>query len=292
MAFVTKKESGVKTIVKGFMTGGTQATISYPVEFVKTQLQLQTLDKPQYSGVGDCIKQTYARGGISAFYRGAPVRIFGAGLQQMCRWGAYTNINALFSETNFKTRVIAGIGAGSCEAIFAVTPMETIKTRVTDDARQGTKKYKGVVDAVFKIVRSEGPAGLYKGVVPTVAKQATNQAIRMPIQVVVFGQFKKLGIKADKSSPLMNGIAGVIAGSFSVLCTQPQDVVKSRMQGEGSKLYSGTLDCIKTMATKEGPKAFFQGVIPRMLQVGCSVGVSFAVYPIITDILNSQFPSA
>jgi hypothetical protein len=75
---------------------------------------------------------------------------------------------------------------------------------------------------VVKILKSEGPAGLYKGVVPTVAKQATNQAIRMPLQMIVFNQFATMGIKADKSSPLMNGIAGTIAGSISVMCTQPQ----------------------------------------------------------------------
>ena len=42
MAFVDKKESGMKTVVKGFLTGGTQACITYPTEFVKTQLQLQS----------------------------------------------------------------------------------------------------------------------------------------------------------------------------------------------------------------------------------------------------------
>lgn len=286
MAFVNKKESGAKTIVKGFLTGGSQASITYPVEFVKTQLQLQSKTNPQFSGMGDCFKQTVSKHGLTGLYTGAPVRILGAGCQQMCRWGAYTNINAMFDETTMLTRVIAGIGAGSTEAILAVTPVETIKTRVTDDARKGTGKYSGSLDAIVKIVKSEGPAGLYKGVIPTVAKQATNQAIRMPLQMVVFNQFAALGIKADKSSPLMNGLAGTVAGSLSVLCTQPQDCIKTRMQGEGAKAYSGTLDCAKQMMSKEGIGAFFAGSLPRCVQVGMTTGVSFAIYPIITKMLN------
>ena len=222
MAFVSKKESGGKTIVKGFLTGGTQATITYPVEFIKTQLQLQSKTNPQFTGMADCAKQTIAKHGLAGLYTGAPARILGAGCQQMCRWGAFTNINAMFDETTMFTRLVAGIGAGATEAVLTVTPAETLKTRVTDDARRGTGKYSGSADAIVKILRSEGPMGLYKGVIPTIAKQATNQAIRMPLQMIVFNQFAALGIKADKSSPLMNGIAGTIAGSLSVLCTQPQ----------------------------------------------------------------------
>jgi len=289
MAFVSKKESGVKTIIKGFLTGGSQATITYPVEFIKTQLQLQSKTKPQFSGMADCAKQTIAKHGITGLYTGAPVRILGAGCQQMCRWGAFTNINAMFDETTMFTRLVAGIGAGATEAVLAVTPVETIKTRVTDDARRGTGKYSGSADAIVKILRSEGPMGLYKGVIPTIAKQATNQAIRMPLQMVVFNQFAAFGIKADKSSPLMNGIAGTIAGSLSVLCTQPQDCIKTRMQGEGASKYKGTVDCAKQMMANEGAGAFFAGSLPRCVQVGMTTGVSFAIYPIITDLLNKAW---
>jgi hypothetical protein len=46
-----------------------------------------------------------------------------------------------------------------------------------------------------------------------------------------------------------------------------QDCIKTRMQGEGSKLYSGTLDCAKQMMAKEGFTSFFAGSLPRCVQV-------------------------
>ena len=59
--------------------------------------------------------------------------------------------------------MLAGACGGVSEAILAVTPIETLKTRVTDDVRRGTKNYTGSFDAVVKILKSEGPAGLYMG---------------------------------------------------------------------------------------------------------------------------------
>ena len=177
------------------------------------------------------------------------------------------------------------MGAGICEAVFAVTPVETVKTRMTDDQRLGTKRYTGSIDAILKILKAEGPAGLYKGAFPTILKQATNQAVRMPLQQVFHGLVTGYDDSKAKD-PIYNGISGTMAGFGSVLLTQPQDNVKSRMQGEGSKLYSGTVDCALQMMKKEGPAQFFAGTIPRGVQVGMTTGISFFLYPIISKQLN------
>jgi solute carrier family 25 citrate transporter 1 len=181
---------------------------------------------------------------------------------------------------------LCGLGAGIVEAVCAVTPVETLKTRITDDQRRGTGNYTGTADAFKKILSSEGPAGLYRGAFPTILKQGTNQAVRMPLQV----QFMTLivwGDESKKQNPLLNGAAGFLAGCGSVLLTQPQDCVKSRMQGEAAKeLYTGTVDCATKMLAQEGPAAFFSGCIPRMVQVGMSSGISFMLFPIISKMLN------
>lgn len=84
------------------------------------------------------------------------------------RWGAYTNLTQVFRDPETgklsqMNNVICGLGAGVCEAVCAVTPVETVKTRVTDDQRRGTGNYKGSADAIVKIMKSEGPMGLYRG---------------------------------------------------------------------------------------------------------------------------------
>merc|ERR1712050_782902 len=245
----------------------------------------------EYAGIIDCAKKTVQEHGVKGLYRGAGVRIVGAGFQQMFRWGAYTNLTQVFRDEKTgklspANNVICGLGAGICEAVCAVTPVETVKTRVTDDQRKGTGKYRGSSDAIIKIMKSEGPMGLYRGAFPTILKQGTNQAVRMPLQVWIFGIIS-LGDDSKKQSPIFNGAAGFLAGCGSVLLTQPQDCVKSRMQGEAAKeLYKGTVDCAMQMMRSEGPTAFFAGAIPRMVQVGLTSGISFALFPVISQLLN------
>jgi solute carrier family 25 citrate transporter 1 len=62
---------------------------------------------------------------------------------------------------------LAGVGAGVVEAVFAVTPMESIKT-VTIEQNLG------LVGAVRFILRENGPSGLYKGVAATIMKQVSD----------------------------------------------------------------------------------------------------------------------
>lgn len=293
MAFVKKNETGSKTIVKGFLTGGIEAAICYPTEFIKTQLQLQSKTKPEFKGMMDCAQKTVARHGPMGLYRGAAPLILGSGFKQMARWGAYNNISAVFRDKDDKLSVpmtaLCGLCAGVVEACVAVTPIETLKTRVTDDQRRGTKRYSGSFDAVKVIFRSEGPMGLYMGLTPTILKQGTNQLTRMPIQVLCCDLLTG-GNKELLSSPVYNGIAGAMAGAISVLITMPQDTIKTRMQGENAKKdYKGFVDCAKQVIQKEGFAQFYAGTWPRLIRVSLDVGITFAIYPLITQLLNRAY---
>lgn len=58
----------------------------------------------------------------------------------------------------FYSGLIAGVpAAGLC------TPADVIKTRIQVRERQGQTQYKGVIDAMFKIYREEGPRAFWKG---------------------------------------------------------------------------------------------------------------------------------
>merc|ERR1719233_1381592 len=151
-----------------------------------------------------------------------------------------------------------------------------------DDLRLGTKKYTSSLDATIKIVKAEGPMGLYRGVVPTIMKQGTNHMVRFPIQQFYFKAF--FGNDAEKrSNPWLNGLCGAAAGGTSVLLTMPQDTVKTRMQGEAAKkLYKGTLDCVKQIIQKEGVLFLYTGTWPRFIRVSLDVGITFTIYPLLS----------
>jgi solute carrier family 25 citrate transporter 1 len=63
---------------------------------------------------------------------------------------------------------LSGVGAGVIEAIFAVTPMESIKTITIEH-------HLGLISGIKHIWREYGIRGFYKGTVATILKQSSNQ---------------------------------------------------------------------------------------------------------------------
>ena len=183
------------------------------------------------------------------------------------------------------SRLLCGLGAGVCEAIFAVTPMETVKVKFINDQRSANPKYKGFYHGVREIVREQGIGGTYKGLTATIMKQGSNQAIRF----YVMESCKDWYREGDPKKPvpkLIVGAFGAIAGAASVLGNTPLDVVKTRMQGLEASRYKNTFDCAKQIWTKEGPRAFYKGTIPRMSRVCLDVAITFMIYDSFMEFFN------
>ena len=103
--------------------------------------------------------------------------------------------------------------AGVCEATFAVTPMETIKTKFIHDQNFPVeqRKYRGFVHGlvakkpifdffllgVSTMIKTEGLGGIYKGLFPTILKQGTNQGSRF----LVFRELKDWYQGGDPKAP-------------------------------------------------------------------------------------------
>lgn len=70
--------------------------------------------------------------------------------------------------------LLCGLGAGVAEAIIAVTPMDTIKTRLIHDQltrSPAERRYRGFAHGVRTIVAEQGIGGIYKGLTATIIKQ-------------------------------------------------------------------------------------------------------------------------
>ena len=125
----------LKGIVVGGITGGIEICITYPTEYIKTQLQLDE-KVGKYKGISDCAKQTIKEKGPLGLYRGLSVLVVGSIPKSAVRFGAFEHFKKMKMDEkgNLKPvdRMLCGLGAGVCEAILAVTPMETIKGQAND----------------------------------------------------------------------------------------------------------------------------------------------------------------
>lgn len=78
---------GLKGIVAGGITGGIEICITFPTEYVKTQLQLDEKGgKKQYNGIIDCVKKTVRGHGFFGLYRGLSVLLYGSIPKSAVRW--------------------------------------------------------------------------------------------------------------------------------------------------------------------------------------------------------------
>ncbi|KAG5184642.1 mitochondrial carrier domain-containing protein [Tribonema minus] len=275
-----KKVKTTVALTSGTIAGGLEAISVWPMEFMKTQLQLMEKlppgEKPKFTGVFSGIAYTVRTTGFLSLYRGLAPTLIGSMPKAGIRFGGNNFLKKQLADKNGKLtptkQFAAGFGAGVVEALVAVTPIETIKTK----AIQGNMPF---VAGVKHILKTEGPAGLYQGAGATVLKQGSNQGLRF----MWFNEYKKwlMGNTNRTLSPLENLLGGMSAGTFSTLGNNPFDVVKTRMQGLNANRYSSTLDCFAKIMTQEGIKGFYKGIVPRLGRVIPGQGIIFMSYEAI-----------
>jgi solute carrier family 25 (mitochondrial citrate transporter), member 1 len=181
---------------------------------------------------------------------------------------------------NMGQQFMAGVGAGTIEAIVAVTPMETIKTKLIQSNQT-------LIPGIKAILKESGIGGLYQGMFATVLKQGSNQGLRF----MFFNKYKDIMTDNGKSplSPIGSLLGGMAAGCFSVLGNNPFDVVKTQMQGADAAQYKNTLDCFVKIFKEEGFAGYYKGSIPRMGRVVPGQGIIFMSFESIQDVVEKQF---
>lgn len=127
-------------------------------------------------------------------------------------------------------------------------------------------KYGGPMDVARQVLRSEGGTkGLFKGLVPTMAREIPGNAIMFG----VYEAIKQRIAGGTDTSGLGRGsliVAGGLAGASFWFLVYPTDVVKSVIQVDDYKnpKFSGSLDAFRKIQATEGFKGLYKGFGPAM----------------------------
>ena len=192
------------------------------------------------------------------------------------------------AKMNQQLSILTGASAGATEA-FVVVPFELVKIRLQDRASAG--KYTGTMDAVIKIVRSEGPLALYNGLESTMWRHILWNAGYFG---VIFQVKSLLPAPVDKSTQVRNDlVAGAAGGTFGTMLNTPMDVVKSRIQNSpkiaGSlPKYNWAWPAVGTVMKEEGFAALYKGFLPKVLRLGPGGGILLVVYTGVMDFFKTM----
>ncbi|AEO59080.1 hypothetical protein MYCTH_2081554 [Thermothelomyces thermophilus ATCC 42464] len=280
------------TFMAGAIAGVSEILVMYPLDVVKTRVQLQTgkgSGADAYSGMLDCFQKIIRNEGFSRLYRGITAPILMEAPKRATKfaandkWGKF--YKDLFGQQTMtqSLSVLTGASAGATES-FVVVPFELVKIRLQDKASAG--KYSGMIDVVVKTVRNEGLLAMYNGLESTLWRHILWNS-------GYFGcifQVRQLLPKAEtKSGQTINDIvAGTIGGTVGTILNTPMDVVKSRIQnsvkvaGQTPK-YNWAWPAVATVAKEEGFGALYKGFIPKVLRLGPGGGILLVVYTGVMD---------
>jgi len=192
---------------------------------------------------------------------------------------------------------LAGLGAGTTEAVLVVCPMEVVKIRLQAQSHSladplEVPRYRNAGHAVYTLVREEGFSTLYRGVTLTALRQATNQGANL----TAYQELKKL---AHQFQPQLDGvelpsyqhmIIGLISGAMGPFSNAPIDTIKTRLQKApalpGTTAFSRIKSIAMQMWREEGFRSFYKGITPRVLRVAPGQAVVFAVYERVSVIIE------
>jgi len=269
-------------LVSGAIAGGIEAFTMWPTENIKTQLQLQgKSESPKFVSFSGGVRYVVQREGVLGLYTGLAPIILGSLPKAGIRFGGNAFFKGKLQEMNLGlpstlVNLLGGLCAGACEAILAVTPMETVKTKTI-------QLHCGFVEGLQRIVAESGIAGLYQGVAATIVKQASNQGLRFMFMGTYRDRMSEGGKR--KLTTLETLAGGMGAGCFSTLGNNPFDVVKTKMQGVDANKYRSTMDCFLQIGRKEGFGGYYRGVLPRLYRVVPGQGIIFTAVDKLTPIV-------
>ena len=200
------------SLVSGCIAGACEASATWPMEYIKTQLQsMQKIagKPPPYTGVLSGLRYTVQTSGVLTLYTGlTPTLVFSVPKAGIRFGGNQFFRNLLKDPTtgNVSTgkAFLAGLAAGVTESIAVVTPQETIKTKLIN-------LNMSPIDGIKHIMRTEGPIGLYSGLLSTCMKQGGNHGSRF----MFMSEYKRMykGHSEAKLKPIESFLGGMGAGA-------------------------------------------------------------------------------
>ena len=185
---------------------------------------------------------------------------------------------------------VAGI-AGCLASLMIYTPMEVVKQRAM------VTRGSGSVKVLRDLLRTEGPAGLYRGL-------GAGALTWAPYFSLYFFAFDLLtgrlcGVPAGEQPPFMTALGcGLLAGIGASALTNPFDVVKTRIQVGNAGLGAmrtaseatvgdGALSIMRSIAAKEGAAGFTRGLLPRVMLLAPLSSLTISFYSAVHRLAES-----
>eukprot|EP00930_Biecheleria_cincta_P003728 TRINITY_DN104654_c0_g1_i1.p1 TRINITY_DN104654_c0_g1~~TRINITY_DN104654_c0_g1_i1.p1 ORF type:complete len:345 (+),score=39.64 TRINITY_DN104654_c0_g1_i1:54-1037(+) len=285
----------VRQTVSGCVAGLLGLLVVYPLDTAK--VQMQTSRPGTYTGFCDAIQKTYSEFGVRGLYRGVLSPAVGCGVIFSTTFCTYSlAIRWLIQihhggEPRLCDMMIAGLLSGLTSSIPRAA-FERVKSVMQVSTLPGAACYDNSMQCFIAICQKEGLAGLFCGLMSTMARQGPQQIVYFPAFELAAQLLRRAG--AEQVFPVM--LLTLIPGAFAGVATWLPpfiwvDAVNSRLQTaqtDSAKLRVGFWQCASEMYRSEGSAAFNRGLAAALARAAPMHATIFCVRGAVASWLSSH----
>jgi solute carrier family 25 (mitochondrial phosphate transporter), member 23/24/25/41 len=103
---------------------------------------------------------------------------------------------------------------------------------------------------------------------------------------------KRHGIHEEDAQPstFATGLMGATSGAFGASAVYPLNVLRTRLQTQGTKMhparYTGIWDVARKTVRHEGVRGLYKGLMPNLLKVAPALSITWMVYENAKTLMN------
>ncbi|KAL8292982.1 hypothetical protein RQP46_000676 [Phenoliferia psychrophenolica] len=275
-----REQSLLASLLSGSVGGAAQVLVGQPLDTIKTRAQ--TAAPGAFKGPMDIARQTIAKEGILALYKGMASPLIGvAGVNSL-----------LFLSNNYARKLVspfgpnltipqvalAGAMAGAVQSILA-SPVEMFKIRMQGQYGSEGKRLRDVVGDMYR--QYGWRKGIMRGYWITVVRE-------IPAYGGFFAGYEstKRAFQAHYGTPSIPVWATLTSGGVGGIAY----VVKSRIQLQDAppKGFNYIIDTFRTIYREEGWKAFVRGISPTYVRAVPAAASTFVAFELTMELIQKH----
>ncbi|XP_049426808.1 mitoferrin-2-like [Epinephelus fuscoguttatus] len=300
-------------MLAGAVAGIMEHCLMYPIDCVKTRMQsLHPEPGARYRNVMDALRQIVRTEGVWRPIRGVNVLAVGAGPAHALYFACYEKIKFSLSDAihpGANSHFANGLAGCMATVLHDATmnPAEVVKQRM----QMFNSPYRGVIDCVRSLWRTDGPAAFYRSYTTQLTMNVPFQALHF----ITYEYLQELLNPHRQYNPSSHVVSGALAGALAAAATTPLDVCKTLLNTQeaqaihviqaeaataagavgaataaasGSRHITGLGEAFRTVYRMGGMPAFFKGVQARVIYQMPSTAISWSVYEFFKYIITKR----
>lgn len=242
-----------KEITYGALAGCLGKLIEFPFDTVKVRLQSANVSNSTFQVMAHTFKN---EGILNGFYKGIRAPMVGACMESGVLFSAYQYGQEFMGKVTKKDSLTSVCTSGAFSgfaASFVLTPVELVKCKLQVANLSSQTSHESYGSIVRKILKNEGPLGLWHGLNSTLVREMAGTAVWFASYELTVKFLRKHNPNAETTNLLLSGAT---AGFLFNLSIYPVDTIKSNIQTfdmtTGSKTKLSFASAVARLTARKG----------------------------------------